>query len=318
MSEYFLGIDGGQSSTTALIGDGSGQVIGYGRGGPCNHVGASEGRAKFTSAVQTCVSAACERASLDESSVRFRSACFGLSGGPADKEAILREMLRCDQMVVTHDGVIALSGATGGAPGVIVIGGTGSISFGRNRDGKSARAGGWGYIFGDEGGGFDIVRQALRAALRAEEGWGPPTVLRDVLLENVPAQNANEILHRFYTVEFPRSRVATLANVVDETANRGDRIAAQILDKAAQELAMLAAAVRRQIFTPGEPALVAFIGGVFRSKRLLERFRTLVELEPGNRLVAPLYGPGAGALIEAYRTAGLNVTISKVPEVEKQ
>ena len=318
MSEYFLGIDGGQSSTTALIGDGSGRVIGYGRGGPCNHVGASEGRAKFTSAILTCVSAACEQAGLDESAVRFHSACFGLSGGPADKESILRETLRCEQMVVTHDGAIALSGATGGAPGVIVIAGTGSIAFGRNREGKAARAGGWGYIFGDEGGGFDIVRQALRAVLRAEEGWGPPTVLREALLEKIPAHNANEILHRFYTVDFPRSRVATLASIVDETANCGDRIAAQILANAAQELAMLAAAVRCQIFTTGEPAPVAFIGGVYRSKRLLERFRTLVELEPGNRVVAPMYGPAAGALIEAYQNAGVNVTISNVPEVEKQ
>ena len=318
MSSYFLGIDGGQSSTTALIGDETGRVIGYGRGGPCNHVGAAEGRAKFSSAIQSCVSAACEQASLDYSQVRFQSGCFGLSGGPADKEHILREMLRCDRMLVAHDGLIALAGATGGRPGVIVIAGTGSIAFGRNSDAKTARAGGWGYVFGDEGAGFDIVRQALRAALRAEEGWGPPTGLREVLLEKVPAGSVNEILHRFYTVEYPRSRVAAMANIVDETANRGDRMASQILEKAAQELAMLAAAVRHQIFVKGEPVSVGYIGGVFRSARLLTRFRTLVELEPGNTVGPPLYGPGAGALIEAYRNAGVNVTISDVPEVEKQ
>ncbi len=318
MSDYYLGIDGGQSSTTALIGDGAGRVIGYGRGGPCNHVGAAEGRVKFTSAIETCVRGACGEAGLNYENVRFRSGCFGLSGGPADKEAILREMLRCEHMLVTHDGLIALAGATSGEPGVIVIAGTGSIAFGRNGAGKTARAGGWGYVFGDEGGGFDIVRQALRASLRAEEGWGPPTLLRDALIERVPSSNVNEVLHRFYTTEFPRSRVAAMAIIVDEVANRGDRVAAQILEKAAQELAMLAAAVRRQIFAEGEAAPVAYIGGVFRSSRLLERFRGLVELEPGNRVGPPIYGPAAGALIEAYRSAGVRVSVSDVPEVEKQ
>ena len=63
-----------------------------------------------------------------------------------------------------------------------------------------ARAGGWGYIFGDEGGGFDIARQALRAALRMEEGWGPPTALREMLLAATGVRgrqrDAAPLLHR--------------------------------------------------------------------------------------------------------------------------
>ena len=65
---------------------------------------------------------------------------------------------------------------------MICIAGTGSIAYGRNANRKFARVGGWGYIFGDEGGGFDLTRQALRAILRHEEGWGPDTVLRSMLL----------------------------------------------------------------------------------------------------------------------------------------
>src|SRR5258708_21745706 len=108
-------------------------------------------------------------------------------------------MLRVDRLTVAHDGFIALAGATAGAPGIIAIAGTGSFCFGRNASGRTARAGGWGYIFGDEGGGFDLTRQALRAALRMEEGWGPPTVLRQRLLEATGAADANDLLHRFYT-----------------------------------------------------------------------------------------------------------------------
>src|SRR5437867_2319445 len=155
----FLGVDGGQSSTKALIGDETGRVLGAGSGGPCNHVGAAEGASKLKQAVAECVGKACEQAGLDAAQVRFEAACFGMSGGPEDKEALLGRILRAAKLIVTHDAVIALSGATAGEPGVITIGGTGSIAFGRNESGRVARAGGWGYVFGDEGSAFDIVRQ---------------------------------------------------------------------------------------------------------------------------------------------------------------
>jgi N-acetylglucosamine kinase-like BadF-type ATPase len=318
VGHFFLGVDGGKSSTTALIGDASGRVAGHGQSGPSNHVGEAEGRAKFTSAIEGCVSAACAQVGIDFASTAFESACLGFSGGPADKEAILHEILNCRRMIVTDDALIALSGATAGEPGSIVIAGTGSIAFGRNRAGKTARAGGWGYIFGDEGSGFDIARQALRAALRHEEGWGPATALREMLLLETGSSGVNDALHRLYTSEFPRPRIASLAKAVDRVAAEGDAVAIRLLESAAQQLATLAAAVRGQLFSPDEPARVGYIGGVFRSARVLERFRVLVELESSNRVAPPLYGPAAGALIEAYRAANADVSLSGVPEVEKQ
>src|SRR5690349_22636305 len=119
-----------------------------------------QGRSKFVHAIQDSVSQACRQAGLSFDTAQFQSACLGFSGGPVDKEPILREILRCDQMTVTNDGFIALAGATAGEPGLVVIAGTGSFAFGRNAAGKTARAGGWGYIFGDEGSGFDIARAA--------------------------------------------------------------------------------------------------------------------------------------------------------------
>ena len=309
MPDYFLGVDGGQSSTYALIGDATGRVLGGGRGGPSNHVGASQGRAKFTGAIQACLSAACANAGLDAATIGFASACLGFSGGPADKESLLLEILRSDRTIVTHDALIALSGATGGEPGVILIAGTGSIAFGRNASGKTARAGGWGYVFGDEGGGFDIVRQALRAALRLEEGWGEATLLRQMLLNQTGASDVNDLLHRFYTEEFPRPRIAAFAKLVDEAAENGDAIALEILSNAAQELAALASAVRRRLFENCESVPVAYIGGVFRSRTVREKFSELV----GDRVGPPLHGPAAGALLEAYRAAGIQCTLSNAP-----
>jgi N-acetylglucosamine kinase-like BadF-type ATPase len=311
---YFLGVDGGQSTTTALVGDETGRVLGAGSGGPCNHVGAAEGRGKLLNAVRECVGKACTAAGIDFASVTFEAACFGMSGGSDDKQAILATILRAERLEVSNDAVIALAGATGGDPGMIAIAGTGSIGLGRNGVGRTARAGGWGYVFGDEGGGFDITRQALRAILRHEEGWGPPTALRETLLAATGATSANDLLHRFYTQEWPRPRIAALSRLVDDDARAGDAVARDILLNAAQQLASMTASVRAQLWRPGEEARVAYVGGVFRSALLLERYRMLVELEEGNRVGPPQYGPAAGALLEAYRAAGLRPPLSNLPE----
>jgi N-acetylglucosamine kinase len=312
----FLGVDGGQSGTIALIGDEAGRVLGAGSGGPCNHAEAAEGRQKLVRAVGDSVAAACAPAGLDVRAVRFAAACFGMSGGPEDKQAILREILRADVVVVTDDAVIALAGATAGEPGIVTIAGTGSIAFGRNAAGRTARTGGWGYIFGDEGSAFDIARQALRAALRAEEGWGTPTALGRALLDATGSADANGALHRFYTPDWPRSRVAALAPLVDEAAMAGDAVARDILRNAAQQLAVLTSSVRGQLWKPGEPARVAWTGGAFRSRILLERYRCLVELEDGNRTGPPEYNPAAGALIEAYSAVGLQPRLRGVPALK--
>jgi N-acetylglucosamine kinase-like BadF-type ATPase len=304
----FLGVDGGQSGTTAMIGDETGRILGSGEAGPCNHAAAGEGRSKLESAIAGSLAGACAEAGLDPANVEFEAACLGMSGGPEDKREILANLLRTKHLLVTTDAAVALAGAMNGGQGIIVIAGTGSIAFGRDDSGRTARAGGWGYIFGDEGSAFDIARQALRAALRADEGSGPPTNLRDLLLQATETESANQALHLFYTPDWPRSRVAGLAQVVDTAAKDGDAVALEILTRAAQDLAMLAAAVRRQLRHPAEMMDVAYIGGVFQSEFLLDRFRTLIELDEA-RCRPPQFGPVEGALLEAWSADGLHPAI---------
>jgi N-acetylglucosamine kinase len=304
--KLFLGIDGGQSGTAALIGDENGRILGHGEAGPCNHAASAEGTARLERAILDSVTWACAQAGLDPSKVEFEAACCGMSGGPDDKQAILARLLRVGKLVVTTDAAIALAGATSGGHGIIVIAGTGSIALGRDRLGHTARAGGWGYIFGDEGGAFDIARQAVRAALRTEEGHGPATALVSLLLEATESRSANAMLHKLYSPEWPRSRTAKLAPLVDRVATGGDAVAAAILNGAAQNLALLAAAVRSQLWKPAEVVEVAHIGGVFESRMVLERFRMLVELEQGNHSAPPIHSPVEGALREAWRAAGID------------
>jgi N-acetylglucosamine kinase-like BadF-type ATPase len=115
------------------------------------------------------------------------------------------------------------------------------------------------------------------------------------------------MLHRFYGDEWPRPRVAKLARLVNGAALESDAVALRILRDAARQLALLAGAVREELWAPESPVEVAYIGGVFQSAILLESFRVLVELHQGVHCIAPRRSPAEGALREAYRSAGVSI-----------
>ena len=304
--DLFLGVEGGQSHTRAVVGDSAGAVIGRGAAGPANSAGDERGRENLRRAVSDAVGEALGEAGRDLATTRFAAACFGLSGGPADKRVIIESVVSTQKLEMVSDAEIALLGGTGGNPGIVVIAGTGSMAFGKNVAGKTARAGGWGYVFGDEGGAFGIVRKALRAALRQEEGWGPETVLTSLLRKECKAENVNELMHRFYGEEFPRDRIASLAPLVDHAASGGDGVAAGILKSAAECLQELAIAVRKQLFGIEEAVPIVSVGGVFCSRFVADEFRRRLDAEEGTSVVQPKFEPVIGALARAYQLAGMD------------
>jgi N-acetylglucosamine kinase-like BadF-type ATPase len=119
------------------------------------------------------------------------------------------------------------------------------------------------------------------------------------------------LLHSFYKPQWPRARVATLAKSVTRVAEEGDPLAAGILHQAAHQLAMLAASVRAQLWAKGETVRVTWAGGVFSSTMLLERFRTLIAIQDGMEGEPPRHGPALGALLLAYRAAGVQGGIDR-------
>ena len=313
-ASLFLGLDGGQSRTRVIVADRSGQILSRGVAGPANYAGDAAGREKLIHAVAGAVRQALQEAGRTLETARFAAACCGLSGGPEDKREILGELLSASRLEVVSDAQIALWGATGGEPGIVVIAGTGSIAFGQNANGKTARAGGWGYVFGDDGGAFGIVRQALRAALRQEEGWGSATLLHELLLTACAATTANELMHRFYTDEYSRDQIAALAPLVGKAALEGDEPARQILAKAAQQLARLASAVHEQLFQDDGAVTVATVGGVFQNSSVAGEFARSLTSRAGSsrqsaRIIKPKFEPVAGALLRAFRLAGIDAPV---------
>jgi N-acetylglucosamine kinase-like BadF-type ATPase len=300
-TDYFLGVDCGRTSTTALIGDVSGRVLGQGLGGQPNPAGGPDGFAQLIRAVTSAVSGACAQAGLPFPETEFASACFGFTGGPGGAGEIVREILRSHRWLITDDLTIALAGAHGAHPGIVTIAGTGSVAFGRNGEGRVAGAGGWGHAFGDEGGAWGIVREALRASFRYQEGWGPHTALHDLFLESGGDSDIHALRMRYYTEEYPQDRVASLARMVDQAAERGDAVAAGILEAASHSLCEITLVVHRRLFGGSEAVALAPIGGVFKSQTLLKHFRREMARHPFFRLVEPRAGPAAGALGEARR-----------------
>lgn len=302
---FYLGVDGGQSSTKAVIGDSAGNILGRGLGGPCNHARQGEGRAKLERGLTSSVGQALEPLSLTLADVCFERICIGMSGGPDDKHEIIRSLIQAKAYDVTTDAHIALYGAVAGGAGAIVIAGTGSIALSRGADGRVWRAGGWGYVFGDEGSGFDIGRKALRASLQAEEGWGPATLLRAILLEETGSANANELLHRCYAGEFSRDQTAAWSRLADSAADQNDPVALGILADAGQALGESAAAVARMARLAPSGAIICPIGGVFENQRVLAGFSSVLAERLSTAPTKPLSSPEIGALNAAIQGISL-------------
>lgn len=145
-----------------------------------------------------------------------------------------------------------------------------------------------------------MVRRALRAALRSEERWGPDTILRDKLISATGAATADDLLHWFYTSEWPRSRVAALACVVSDAAEAGDLEAVRTVEASGAALAEYAAGVQHNLFGM-QPAAVSYAGGTFASKPLLRAFETTVRERMHCSVTSPQKTPAEGAVIEALR-----------------
>ena len=137
--KLYLGVDGGQSSTKALVGNAAGEILGRGSGGPCNHARVGEGRAKLERALTDAVGQALAPLGLTLASARFHRVCVGMSGGPDDKREIIERFIQADSYDLTTDAHIALYGAVEGGAGAIVISGTGSIALSRDSQGRTWR-----------------------------------------------------------------------------------------------------------------------------------------------------------------------------------
>lgn len=260
-----VGVDGGGTKTDAVILDAQQRVIGEGQAGPSNPL--RVGIAGAAAAVREAIDSACASAKLRRADLV--AAQIGLAGA---RRRELRERMRetlmplgIGDIEIVTDAQIALYGATDGAPGLVVIAGTGSICCGINARGKRFCAGGWGPIAGDEGGGAWLARRALRAIAYASDGRGPKTLLTELAAAYFHVTDPDDLSTAIYAPTITNDRLAGFGRDVVDAAKRKDPAALQIVVDGGRELGYSAAAVIRYLQMERERFQVAYVGGVFRS-----------------------------------------------------
>ena len=264
-----VGVDGGGTRTRAAVLDGD-RVLGEGVAGPSNplRVGVATG----ANAIREAIDKACAAALVQRDDIV--AAGIGLAGVRrqdirARTREVLKETLGIENIELLPDADMALYGATDGAPGVVVISGTGSVSCGLNRQGKRVYAGGWGPVAGDEGSGSWIARRALQAVAHATDERGPRTALTAAACNYFQVSAPDDLSTAIYAPTMTNDRIAGFSKQVIEAARAGDQVARQILLEAGTELGKAAVTVIRKLKMEGERFQVAFVGGVFTAGELV-------------------------------------------------
>lgn len=297
----FLGIDGGGSKTACLVGDES-SVLGSGSASGSNPVRLGEGKAR--DALVSAIRQACEVAGVAPAGIH--RTCIGLAGAARPEISTLVQQMIAEvvsgEIEIVGDMVIALEAAFGAGPGVIVIAGTGSIAYGRNGKGQTARAGGWGHAVSDEGSGHWIGRAALSAALRASDESGEQgSALLTQIMKLWRAESRTQVV--LAANASPAPDFAALLPAVLAAADSGDAGARKVLVRAGTELSDLAGIVIRRLF-PGESVVpVAMSGGVFSNSPVVCQtfYNGLHSVCPAAQVNAQVIEPVRGALELARR-----------------
>jgi N-acetylglucosamine kinase-like BadF-type ATPase len=207
--------------------------------------------------------------------------------------------------LVVNDALVALVAGAGDQPGVVIVAGTGSIAYGRNADGQAARSGGWGYLLGDEGGGFWIGRAALSAVVRQFDGRGPATQLTDLVLAQMKLGSPTELIYEIYERDIYRHTIAALAPLVQRAMDGGDAVAAEILKRAGAELGSVAASVISRLGMRGHVFPTVLAGGILRGLPWLaaDVAARVVEIAPRTEARVLRVEPAVGAVRLALHTA---------------
>lgn len=261
--KYVLGIDGGATKSSCLVADLKGAVVGSFIGPASNPYTVKE----FDQVLRTLIQDALR--STNVSQLRLVGACLGLAGAgmkedqqrirrmvfeilhDLEKEGSIAEFVNdvedVHNIIVCGDMVTALLANVEEMEGVIVISGTGSIAYGQNANGETARSGGWGKYLSEEGSGLYIGQRALKAVAQAHDGRGQTTPLVNAIIKEFGADSMDNFLLLARKKEIENRDIASLARIVNDIAQAGDEVSQSILKDAGYELSRCVMAVTERL-----------------------------------------------------------------------
>lgn len=291
--DFVCGVDGGGTKTTALCCTLQGKEIARKTFGPFNLN--SIGLQAFEGILNELVSFLTETGNC-------RALCIGASGITNGRVS------DCVEKVLGKTGIpykllgdfeIAHTGALDGKEGIILIAGTGSVCYGKNKDGKTAMAGGWGHLIGDAGSGYGIGRDALSAVARIYDGYGEPTILKDMIAGEFGLDTPEKIVSYVYSKD--KSAIAAFSPLVDKAFSKGDAVATQIIRSNAESLAQLVKAVASRLgFSSCD---VALLGGLMENPTALKEKAEALLTSSGFHCIRPVHTAAEGAVMEALALA---------------
>ncbi len=300
-----MGVDGGATKTLALLADGDGTILTRREAAGSNQlVSGTEAAAQLLLQLveESCAAAGCAPPDL-------QSVIFGLAGTGTDDDRqrlhdaihlmLVRNGFGSMKFLIETDARVALEGAFDGGPGIIAIAGTGSVALGKNASGELVRAGGWGRLIGDEGGGYWIGRAALKAVSRDLDGVRSSGILLELFTSRKKLDSRAGIIQALYRDHMDLS---SLAPLVLEGCERGDGVCTEILEKAAEELAAQVQVVLHRM-DGGEEFGVALHGGLVGNGSVYAEMLAAAIRRSSSRLRVqpPRFGPAEGALIMARK-----------------
>jgi glucosamine kinase len=303
-ARYVMGIDGGATKTLAAVLDLDDRAVHIAAGGPSNEDAVGPG-----AAVQTLLEVA-DRALAGAGISDHQLATAVLAVAGTDTEAIARnvESARSEDWIVVNDVVGAWAAATGGEPGVGAIAGTGSNVFGVGPAGRPWRVGGWGHLLGDQGSGYWLGAESIRAALADRDGSGPQTALAPAAAEFFEVAGVEALAALVYSKPLTKGEVAAFAVRTCELAQSGDAVAHELYTRGANELAAQIAAVIGHTGLGGgdDEFPVGLIGSVFRAGPIFVDpiVATVRGVAPGARVSVVEMAPVGGSLQLAARACG--------------
>ena len=312
---YVIGVDGGGTKTEAVLVDDRGRVLSWGAGGPSNPNRVSP--EELLVSLQEAIGGALSR--KDNSSRRSIAAvCIGMAGSTGNQGLIRQAAAKLGigkRVIVVSDTVIAFWGAIAKAFGVVVIAGTGSCAYGVGPQGDTVKAGGWGYLIGDEGSGYDIGRAGITAALRAGDGRGPSTSLVERLLLFLHLKTVDKVIPEVYQPSNDDSKtcISDFAPLVVQAAREGDAVSQGILRCAGCELGLSAVAVARQLDLLDREFELGLVGGVFKAGDLITAslHDVVLKAAPQARIFVSHRPPALGAARMALQAIGRDISVGE-------
>lgn len=299
MAKYYLAADGGGTKTDVLCSDEMGNIIGQGGSGPTNLTSTSVGAASFN--LNEAVRQSIEP--IIDSEADFVSFAMGLAGLDTDTETqialevFMRSLMKyqISNFYLVNDSVIALENGSDSSNALVLISGTGSIAYGRNDRGETAKAGGMDYILTDQGSGYYIGRQVLREAVKSFDGRRPKTVLEQMVCQHFRVNSISEIKNQVYNPPLTKIEVAELSYLCSDAFATGDEAATMIFEHAVDELELHAVTVIEKLNFADKPFDLVLTGAVIQldyfkqhlSERLQKKFSSLNLIFPST---PPVYG----------------------------